>query len=436
MKRIIFTLFIALCGSAISAQTISLYFPHFAGAEYDFFLFQGVASDTIIQRGAIGEDGNLTLTIPDKYKGYAGMSRWLLRSGGGLDFVINGKDFSVSCTEAMPGDNNIIYKGNPENDFIRERYPLQRQLLEKIEVIRSTQRVYQTDTLSNIYQVIESELELLKDAFHRHQQDTRESSLWAAGYLRVSDFLNYTPLYSLSDTQEDHRAEMLRFVEEELNMEALFTTGLWKNMIGQAAGLYENGEGFIPAMTAKMKQTSSLLVYTQLAEALISICEQQGWNEPEEQLAYFLINDGRVKNPTGKLKQVMTLFKIAKGSKAPNLSYGKLPKSNTLLVFHESGCSSCEKEMQQFKEKYPQLQEKGYEVVTVSADVDLQTFNHTSADYPWKSKYCNGEGFAGKDFQNYGIIGTPTIFMLDKKGIIQGRYARLQDTGVLQSSEF
>ena len=64
MKRTIFTLLVTTFVSAISAQTISLYFPHFAGAEYDFYLFQGVSSDTI-QRGAIGEDGNLTLTIPD-----------------------------------------------------------------------------------------------------------------------------------------------------------------------------------------------------------------------------------------------------------------------------------------------------------------------------------------------------------------------------------
>ena len=432
MKRtLFFTVFITIFSSAVSAQTISLYFPHFAGAEYNFYLFQGVASDTI-QRGSIGEDGSLILTIPDRYKGYKGMSRWLLRNGGGLDFVINGKDFSVSCTEANPNDDNIIYEGNPENDFIRQRYPFQQQLLEKIDVIRATQRVYQTDTLSNIYQAIEDELKLLKETFRQYQQENQESLLYAAHYLRISDFLNYTPLYSLSDTEEEHKIEMLRFVEKELNMEALFTTGLWKNVIQQSAGLYENGNGFIPAMITKLQQTTSLLVYEQLAEALVSICEQHSWDEQEEQLTYFLINNGRIKNPTGKLKQVMTLYKLAKGNKAPNLLQGKLPKSKLLLVFYESGCGSCVNEIQQLKEKYALLKEKGYEVVSVSADTDMPIFKHTSESYPWKAKYCNGEGFAGKDFQNYGIIGTPTIFVLDKKGVIQGRYARLVDTGVLE----
>ena len=97
MKRTIFTVLMATFISTISAQTISLSFPHFAGAEYDFYLFQCVASDTI-QRGTIGKDGKLTLTIPKQYKGYKGMSQWLLRKVGELDFVINANNFTVSCT--------------------------------------------------------------------------------------------------------------------------------------------------------------------------------------------------------------------------------------------------------------------------------------------------------------------------------------------------
>ena len=430
LKKLSLSIAILFACILLQAQTISLYFPHFAGAEYDFYLSQGVASDTI-QKGAIGKDGNLILTIPDHYKGYKGMSQWMLRNGGGLSFVINGSDFSVSCTEAMPNDNNIIYKGNPESDFIGRHYPLQQQLLRKIEVIRNTHHVYQTDTISTIYQVVKSELELLKETFHQQQLEKQKSPLYAAHYLRISDFMNYTPLYTLSDTEEEHRAEMLRFVEEELDMDILFTSGLWRNVISQSAGLYENGDDFITAMISKLQKTVSPLVYEQLTEALVSICETYSWNEAQERLAYFLINDGRVKNPTGKLKQVMTLYKLAKGNKAPNLSQGRLPKSKILLVFHESGCGNCIVQMQEIKEKYAQLKKQGYEVVSVSADTDQPAYKLVSDNYPWTAKYCDGEGFLGKDFQNYGIIGTPTIFVLDKKGIIQGRYARLVDTGII-----
>ena len=416
----------AICFCAVSAQSISLYFPHFAGAEYDFYLYQGVSSDTI-QHGVIGEDGKLTLTIPEQYKLYKGMSRWMLRNGGGLDFVITGNDFSVSCMESMPNDNNIVHQGNPENDFTRQYYSIQQHLFEKIRVIRATQRVCQTDTLSSIYLAVENEMKHLKEAFSQHQQEKRNSPLYAAHYLRISDFLNFTPLYSLSDTEEEHRVEMLRFVERELSMDMLFTSGLWENVISQIAGLYGHGDNFISVMITKMQQTTSLLVYEQLAEALITICEQQSWHEPEVQLVNFLINDGRIKTPTGNLKQAITLYKLSVGSNAPALSQGEFPKSETLLVFHESGCGNCAVQMQEIKEKYPQLKAKGYEVVSISADVDLLVFKQESKDFPWKAKYCDGKGFDGKDFENYGIIGTPTIFVLDKQGVIQGRYGRLED---------
>ena len=426
MKRLLLILPITAIVCAVSAQTITVHFPYFKGAEYDFCLFQGVAIDTV-QRGVIGEDGNLTLTVPEKYKDYKGMAQWTLRSGGGLSFVINGNDFSVSCTEQIPNENNIIIKGNPDNDFMRQRYPLQQQLLQKIEIIRAAQQAYQTDPLSNIYRALEDELKVLKESFRLFQLETKESPLYAAHYLRINDFANYMPLYSLSDTGEEHKAEMLRFVEEELDMEILFTSGLWKDAISLSAGLYENGNGFISTMTGKMKQIASPVVYERFAEALVSICEQQGWDNEEEQLSYFLINDGRIKNPTGKLKQVMTLYKLAKGNKAPALSQGKLPKSKTLLVFYETGCGNCEAQMRELKNNYAELQEQGYEIVSIAADSDLQIFKHSSEDFPWKAKYCDGKGFSGKDFQTYGIIGTPTIFVIDKKGIIQGRYARLED---------
>ena len=249
--------------------------------------------------------------------------------------------------------------------------------------------------------------------------------------MRISDFMNYTPPYSLPDTESQHKTERQYFVEEELNMDALYTSGHWKNALLQSAGLYENEEMFISVMLGKLQQIASPLVYEQLAEALISICETHGWNEQVEQLAYFLLNDGRIKSPTGKLQLLMTMYKLSLGAKAPALSQGKLPKGKkTLLVFHESGCGSCVTELEHLIEDYPQLQKKGYEVVSISADTDLVNFQSFAESFPWQAKYCNGEGMAGKDFQNYGVIGTPTMYIIDEKGDIQKRAARLIDLDV------
>ncbi len=106
-----------LLSTSIEAQNISMYFPHFAGKTYDFIIFQGGQQRTVYQ-GTIPLDGKFILNIPEEYKSYKGMSRWLItgtKEGGGLNMFIPGKDFSVSCNEAMPNNSNIVYTNNDYN---------------------------------------------------------------------------------------------------------------------------------------------------------------------------------------------------------------------------------------------------------------------------------------------------------------------------------
>lgn len=87
--------------------------------------------------------------------------------------------------------------------------------------------------------------------------------------------------------------------------------------------------------------------------------------------------------------------------------------------------------MQLLKGNYPLIKEKGYEVVSVAADTNTDVYRNTAETFPWEAKYCDLKGFDSPDFKNFGIIGTPTFYVIDGKGIVQGRYARLQDTGIV-----
>ena len=86
--------------------------------------------------------------------------------------------------------------------------------------------------------------------------------------------------------------------------------------------------------------------------------------------------------------------------------------------------------MSKLAEKYTELKKRGYEVVSISADNDKTMFDIYAAKLPWKDKYCDFEGFAGKDFRNYGVMGTPTFYVLDAKNIVQGRHARVEDIDI------
>jgi hypothetical protein len=86
----------------------------------------------------------------------------------------------------------------------------------------------------------------------------------------------------------------------------------------------------------------------------------------------------------------------------------------------------------QLRGNYSLIKAKGYDVISVSADLDKETTEKTSNVFPWKEKICDYKGFEGVNFENYGIVGTPTIFVTDKEGTITGRYARLADMGIMK----
>ena len=71
-------LFIFLCvvSNGAIAQSISMEFPAFAGKTYDFIIFQGSKSTTVVQ-DTIPQNGKFKLTIPAQYAPYTGMCRWV-----------------------------------------------------------------------------------------------------------------------------------------------------------------------------------------------------------------------------------------------------------------------------------------------------------------------------------------------------------------------
>ena len=92
-----------------------------------------------------------------------------------------------------------------------------------------------------------------------------------------------------------------------------------------------------------------------------------------------------------------------------------------------SGCGPCEELMQQLPQNYPMLQEKGFRIISISADESEQVFKNASNSYPWADKYCDYEGKKGANFKNYAVLGTPTIYVIDKTGKIEAKLATMQD---------
>jgi hypothetical protein len=107
------------------------------------------------------------------------------------------------------------------------------------------------------------------------------------------------------------------------------------------------------------------------------------------------------------------------------LSVGSLSKTCSILVYYLSGCGPCEETLKQLVASHPMLVAKGIKLISISADTDWKVFQESALVHPWADKYFDGKGFQGPNFLRYGVVGTPTIFLLDEKGIIQVRTANL-----------
>jgi hypothetical protein len=89
------------------------------------------------------------------------MTRWLLKKGGGLDMIYTGKGFEVTCLSEQPGPDNIIYTGNPENDYLKDQHLRQQTILDKLGAVNHLSAgsgrvvVRKTAMLDEVIQIIE-----------------------------------------------------------------------------------------------------------------------------------------------------------------------------------------------------------------------------------------------------------------------------------------
>jgi thioredoxin-related protein len=98
------------------------------------------------------------------------------------------------------------------------------------------------------------------------------------------------------------------------------------------------------------------------------------------------------------------------------IDLSKMKGKYTLLVFYQSGCGPCEELMTGLQANFKDLTAKGIELITISADTDENIFKNAAEQFPWENKYCDLKGMGGINFENYAVIGTPTVFLLNNKG--------------------
>jgi len=410
MKHFLTNLFVLLALSA-SAQKITVNLPYFPGKEYAWIIFNGDKQDTIA-RGSLDTNGQTVLTVPPAYENWRGMSNCLLAGGGGLEIILNGEEnFTVACIVEHPTINDIYYTGSEENTFLLEQYKKQQDLLNKAGIIAAAVQAYTPQ--DSLYKALLDEKDSLTNRFANLQRQTAESPLYAARIRQMSDFCQGIGSH-LNLTEKEMIEEQRQYVRETVDFKQLWNSGLWRPLFSQWISL-ETGQSDSTLLTTDGKAIIARVkdggVLADLSKKLITLLHQYG---KEDLLAQLLDTEDL----------------LAPGNPAPKLY---LPDNttivplNSLVIFYESDCSNCENELAQLRGNYSVLQEKNIRVITISADTDEAVYHKNADTFPWQQKICDYKGFNGVNFRNYAIVGTPTMYAVDGKGTITGRYSRLED---------
>jgi thiol-disulfide isomerase/thioredoxin len=437
-----FFYFSLICFSATS-QTINLEFPYFVGQTYEFTIFQG-DKRVKIKEDIIPKGGKVQLTIPENYKGYKGIAQWYLTnsaSGGGLDLIVNNEDFSVICKDSIPSIHNIIYINTQENNFDKFNYQKQEQLFQKHDALLATKLAYEPK--SKFYKIVSEEYKRIVKHYDTYSNDLLKSTLYAAKFRQIVNLTNgIGTIITLDEIEKANNID--NFITNELDFEVLYTSNHWGGIINNWVQLHlvvlKDDAKMITNATTILNRIKSNQVYTDFVYNLTKELTKMGKDDVLFSLIPIIKSLNKLLNYEGELNiylqelsgkapdLTILIYNSIKGTKSQVKSVIKtddLQSKFTLLVFYQSSCGSCEETIIGLIENYNEIVNKGFRIISIAADTDEKIFKDSSLRFPWNDKYCDFKGVKGVNFKNYAVLGTPTMYVLDNKGVILVKIATI-----------
>ena len=427
------------------SQSISMDFPSFAGKTYDFIIFQGSKQETV-QQDTIPANGKFTLKIPKQYAPYTGMCRWLITGtvqGGGLDIAIPGYDFSVTCLSDTPDTNNIVYTGFNAVNELNNLNGQQQQIIEKFAVVSKASVLYAEN--KKLYTIFNKEKIKQKEAFENFNKQLKSNPSFNARFLPIVNLTKGIPPH-LTANEDEKAAIYNQFITKDLNFNDLYVSGHWtaiiRDWVGYQSNMVQDTAQFVKDFKLISDRITKQTQYTDFVEKLTYYLTTFGKDNYVAAIANAVVGSGKVHTYMGSMQ---VYIKVTMGKQAPDivikenvgsekevnfvntlLKTASLASKYSLLLFYQSDCGPCKQTIAAVNEHYSNLVAKGIKIVALSADTDPQVFKDSAAAFSWKDTYCNLEGFSGINFKNYAVTGTPTMFILNSKGILLKKIATIE----------
>lgn len=416
-----------LCGNA--QNKIIGNFPLMAGSKLSLIGFENMGIYTI-DSTEVNAQGEFTLNYRSKDYGMG----YIMSEDKKIYFLVLANDQIKLMGELISIPESIqIISGAEQKIF--EGYARQHSKRQQVvSAWQYLQNIYWTDTTlqwsSKIKKTIfKEQLRIEKeDRDYLKKLDPNSFVYW---YLPTRKLLSEVDAIVKSRPKEIP-ATIAAFRSLNYNEAKLYKSGLLKDALESHFWLLENMGAPLDTVYQEMKISIDYLIpnllsneahLNEVTKFLFNLFEKHSLFNASEYLAMKLLtqNSCVINNDFARQLEMYRAMKI--GNKTPNIVFENVTKPFTqladlksnykLIVFGASWCSKCKEEIPKLVPYYETWKNKyQLDVVFVSLDTDLSSFQIFVKDFPWVST-CELKSWEAKAVKDYFVFGTPTMYLLD-----------------------
>lgn len=453
--KIIVLCYLFAMGLPLDAQqSITGHFPELKGQQVKLLGFSGFDVQPIDSTIVSGQgDFKLTYVASNKGMGY-------LSTTDNIPYVValTGEDIQLHGKDLSTPDSIITVSGKENKVFTQyvQEYLKREQAL---YAWRYLQKLYETDALLGKQKHPKQDIKLEIARIKKEDSDFLKS-LDPQSYVRW-----YMPICNLVNsvaTIAQHRSEeipetLAAFRSLDYGDARLYNSGLLKEVIENQFWLLENMGQPLDLVYKEMTMSIDVILtslehhentFNEITKYLFNLLERQSLLKASEYLALKVLTQNSCTVNDDLSKQLEAYRAMKKGNTALDIVFsGDVYKNGTIIkspsslsemqsnykvvIFGASWCPKCIEEFSQLLPLYQKWQSKGVEVIFVSLDTDTKAFQSFISIFPFIST-CDYKKWETQAVQDYYVLATPTLFLLDsnQKIILRPRSIKQLDTWV------
>lgn len=429
LRRVIlgFLLLACLIVNGQKKNIINGKFSQANSKEIELVVFNAL-KDSIVAQTMSDVAGNFVLSYPENYVGAAMLK---VKDGTNVVVLLNKEDFLVEWSD-FNDFNTLHFNNSVENTVLYKGITTYQKSEELLNTLKHLKALYADSARKQKW--INQEIEIHENDFLDYVTSLPKTS-YVAHYLLIGRLMNDMAIASnlfpegINKNEKDFKA--IDFLDPKL-----LHSGLMKDLINnfyqmiQSTGNQEKVSEHANEITDVLLKSlyGNPELKKEIAEYLYKRLEEQSLFGSAEYLALKMLADNTCVLDDNSAKLYSQYAKMAVGQVAPELllvpntkgfsSIGQIKSKHKLVVFGSSECPKCKVDIPELKKFYSRWHDQyDMEIVFISVDTDPVSYINFAKDFPWVSS-CDFNGWNSRGVLDYGVVATPTMYLLDSSGKI------------------